>query len=329
MIEQAAQQQQGNNVVEIFLSEWGTMGKKRPTLRFLLGLLTKAQLFRAADYVAGELLNGTYDQIHKIFLQIYVIYTNCCFLSLFLLEELPKRPQFGPAAPVDISEEIDRVLKDNEKLNENLNYKESLIFGLASQVVDDETTNNNSFERNMQSTKLISSKGERNNNNKEQLQNDKKETLNVVQVSDLIKFNSEEKNVEESRRKQEEIFDQREMSSDELPVFLNEFERSVEQTKFNREVSSEELPLFLSDSTTSSNDETSNYKTNDLSNRNVNRNEMTTSTIELPQCIVEFRVNNVFDSNNRGSCSPEDYANVAKNAVNSTELPITVLEYNE
>ena len=196
------------------------------------------------------------------------------------------------------------------------------MFGLASQVVDDETinpnaSNNNSFERNMQSTKLISSKGEL--NNKEQLQNDKK-TLNV-QDSDLMKFNSK-RNVEE-REKQEQIFDQQEMSSDELPVFLKEFERSVEQTEFNREVSSEELPLFLSNCTTSSN-ETSNYKTNDLSNRNVNRNEMTST--ELPQCI-EFRVNNVFDSNN--SCSSEDYANVAQNVVSSAKLPITVLEYNE
>ena len=66
IIEQAAQQQ--GNAVEIFLSEWGTMGKKRPTLRFLLGFLIKAQLFRDVDYVAGELLNGT---VNKIFLQMY------------------------------------------------------------------------------------------------------------------------------------------------------------------------------------------------------------------------------------------------------------------
>lgn len=298
MIEQACQQQ--GNAVEIFLSEWGTMGKKRPTLRFLLNLLTKAQLFRAADYVAGELLN----------------------------EELPKRPQFGPAAPVDISEEIDRVLKDNEKF-ENFNYNESLIFGLGSQVVDNETinpnaTNNSCFERNMQSTKLISSEGER-----DKLQNNKG-TL-IAQISDPMKLDSKE-NVVEERKKQEQMLDQREMSSDELPVFLNEFEQSVEQTKFNREVSSEELPVFLNNDTWSSN-ETSNYETNDLSNckpndlsnKNINRNE--TTRTELPRRIVEFRVNNVFDSND--SRSSEDYANVAQNAVSLTELPITVLEYNE
>ena len=213
-----------------------------------------------------------------------------------------------------------------------------MIFGLASQVVDNETinpnaTNNSSFERNMQSTKLISSEGE---HNKEQLQNDK-ETSNG-QTSDPTKLNN--KGNVEKRRKQEQIFAQQEVSSDELPVFLNEFEQSVEQMKYNQEVSSEELPLFLNNSTTWSN-EMSNYETNDLSNckpndlsnckpndlfnRNINRNEITSA--ELPQCIVEFCVNNVFDSNN--SRSPEDYANIAQTAASSTELPITVLEYNE
>lgn len=57
MIEQAAQQQR-RNAAEIFLVEWGTMGRKRPTLRTLLNLLTKAELFRAADYVAGDILKG-------------------------------------------------------------------------------------------------------------------------------------------------------------------------------------------------------------------------------------------------------------------------------
>jgi len=32
------------------------MGRKRPTLRLLLELLTKAELFRAVDYVACDIL---------------------------------------------------------------------------------------------------------------------------------------------------------------------------------------------------------------------------------------------------------------------------------
>lgn len=62
MIEQAAQQQR-RNAAEIFLSEWGTMGRNRPTLRTLLNLLVAAELFRAADYVAGDILKGTKDKM--------------------------------------------------------------------------------------------------------------------------------------------------------------------------------------------------------------------------------------------------------------------------
>ncbi|XP_060527848.1 interleukin-1 receptor-associated kinase 4-like [Cylas formicarius] len=57
---------------EILFDEWGTSGKIRPTLGHLKYLLAKAELFRAADYVAVELLR----------------------------EEPPERPSFGPAALV-------------------------------------------------------------------------------------------------------------------------------------------------------------------------------------------------------------------------------------
>lgn len=43
---------------EILLEEWGTSGKKRPRLSTLMKFLAKAQLYRAAEYVAVELLKG-------------------------------------------------------------------------------------------------------------------------------------------------------------------------------------------------------------------------------------------------------------------------------
>lgn len=43
---------------EILFDEWGTSGRQRPTVSHLLQLLVKAELFRAADYVAVNLLNG-------------------------------------------------------------------------------------------------------------------------------------------------------------------------------------------------------------------------------------------------------------------------------
>ncbi|KAM0729798.1 Protein Tube [Formica fusca] len=75
------------NAAEVFLSEWSTMGRKRPTLRLLLELLTKAELFRAADYVACDILK----------------------------QERPKRPDYGPAASIDISDAaINKLLGKNQ-----------------------------------------------------------------------------------------------------------------------------------------------------------------------------------------------------------------------
>ncbi|PBC26125.1 Protein Tube [Apis cerana cerana] len=261
MIEQAANHQR--SAAEIFLSEWGTMGKKRPTLSVLLNFLVKAELFRAADYVAKDLL--------KV--------------------KVPERPKYGPATPVDISEEM-KLLEEKEEL-ENFNFNESLIFKLSSEGVDNKTINSNamndsSLERNIQLTKLISSKEEHSN---EQLGN--KKTLNT-QMFDLMKFSLEQNKKECS--KQEQIFKQKEMLSHELPVFLNEFKQTVEQTKLYQEVLSEELPIFVKNSTIPINQNLSNYHINDslnLSNLNINKNEIITT--ELPQCVVEFRVNNEFN----------------------------------
>ncbi|CAK9800808.1 Protein Tube [Anthophora quadrimaculata] len=294
IIEQAAQQQR-RSAAEIFLSEWGTMGKNRPTLRILLNLLVKAELFRAADYVAGDILN----------------------------DELPKRPERGPAAPVDISDEvINKLLEEKMKL-QNLGFNESLIFGLPSKVNNNETANpnavhntmnNSSLEGNMQSTKLVSAKGKHNENRSENAKG-----ASNLQISDLIKFSSKQ-NIEH-------VYEQQEMSSRELPVFLNEFRQTEEQMKLNQEVLSQELPVFLNNNSSMSNNILSNIETNDsfhLSNLNIDENEMT--SMELPQCIVELRINDAPNSND--TRSTENNQNLAQNVLNSQELPITVLEYN-
>lgn len=74
LIEQASRQQK-RGCAAIFLEEWSTMGRKRPTLKTLLELLKKAQLFRAADYVSMNILNMGRTE----------------------------RPNEGPAAPIDFS----------------------------------------------------------------------------------------------------------------------------------------------------------------------------------------------------------------------------------
>lgn len=66
MIEQAAHQH-NRNAAEIFLYEWSTMGKKRPTLALLLDVLILAELYRAADYVACDLLKSNIHNSKIVF----------------------------------------------------------------------------------------------------------------------------------------------------------------------------------------------------------------------------------------------------------------------
>nr|CAD7423928.1 unnamed protein product [Timema monikensis] len=77
LIEHAAAKQH-RSCTEIFLDEWGTSGKRRPNLQILMEQLVAAHLFRAVDYVATSLL-----QVPP-----------------------PERPTSGPAARVDVSDEV-------------------------------------------------------------------------------------------------------------------------------------------------------------------------------------------------------------------------------
>ncbi|XP_076231177.1 interleukin 1 receptor associated kinase 4 tube isoform X2 [Calliopsis andreniformis] len=323
MIEQAAQQQR-RNAAEIFLVEWGTMGKKRPTLHTLLNLLVKAELFRAADYVAGDILK----------------------------DELPKRPECGPAAPIDISDDvIKQLLQENTEL-QNTNFNESLVFGLPTGINNDhamnsnamkDIMNNSSLERNMQSTKLISVKEGYEKRYLEDVKNvdiqQKYLKTSNIEVSDLMKFSSDN-NMEECKTQDNlcyinmpntknnnlhsHIFEKREMLSNELPIFLNEFRPNPEQTTVKQELTSDYLPVFLNNNRDESSTTSYNDRTNDslnLSNINMNQNEIT--SFELPQCIVELAAHS---TTNRDDTIKE---NVLQNSLKSQELPVTVLEYNK
>ncbi|TGZ38095.1 protein Tube isoform X1 [Temnothorax longispinosus] len=93
------------NAAQIFLDEWSTMGRKRPTSKFLLELLIKAELFRAADYVACDILK----------------------------QERPKRPDYGPAASIDISDAAINQLLDKQMLPQNT-FANSIIIGSTSKI---------------------------------------------------------------------------------------------------------------------------------------------------------------------------------------------------
>ncbi|XP_055697784.1 protein Tube [Phlebotomus papatasi] len=82
---------------EVLIDEWGTSGRIRPNLAHLLQLLVKAELFRAAEYVACDLLN----------------------------EPLPKRPDKGPAAKIDITLPPDEEIEAIGGILSNMEYPNS------------------------------------------------------------------------------------------------------------------------------------------------------------------------------------------------------------
>lgn len=59
MIEQAIPQQKRSGA-DIFLSEWSTLNKKRPNCKLLLDLLVKLEFFKAADYLAVDVLKSKF-----------------------------------------------------------------------------------------------------------------------------------------------------------------------------------------------------------------------------------------------------------------------------
>lgn len=88
---------------EILFDEWGTSGRPRASLGHLKYLLAKAELFRAADYLAK-----------------------------LLGEKIPVRPANGPAAviPTNLSEiqpHVDTSTADVEKHLDELNYPQIAI----------------------------------------------------------------------------------------------------------------------------------------------------------------------------------------------------------
>ncbi|XP_012214745.1 protein Tube [Linepithema humile] len=100
-IEQASQYRDKRNPAQIFLDEWSTMGRKRPTLGILLELLIQAELFRAADYVACDLLK----------------------------QQKLKRPSSGPAASIDTSDAAIDDLLEKQMLLQN-----PLLLGSTSEI---------------------------------------------------------------------------------------------------------------------------------------------------------------------------------------------------
>lgn len=229
--------------------------------------------------------------------------------------------------------------EDIKKLLEEEEVHEICTFQLPSKNSDnkdinphamDKQMNNSSLERNMQSTKLISIKEEHNKENGEiGIQQKPIEVSSSKEVSDLIKFETEQSieaipsvlplNIPNTNNLQPG-FENREMSSRELPISLREFEQT-EQARFNREMLSNELPIFVNNRTNLSNTNLtiSNDQTSEV------LYEMTST--ELPQCIVELQQNSATKKDDISGIKNNE--NIQQNMLSSHELPVVVLEYNK
>lgn len=114
MIEHASKQF-NKPPAEIFLEEWVTTGRIRPTLSHLLQLLIKSELFRVADYVAVNLLNGQSQILLENIIELIFVYT----------EAPPQRPSKGPAAKVDIALPLQDDDTDVHERIMDMNYPNS------------------------------------------------------------------------------------------------------------------------------------------------------------------------------------------------------------
>lgn len=291
------------NGAKILLEEWSTMGRLRPTLGTLLNLLIKAELFRAADYVAGEIL--------KV--------------------DLPKRPEYGPAAIIDISDNtLAKLMHDKIQLDNNEDGKlsqtfeslsssscrvdvgEIIYFSNAVDLMDPCFMRNN--------TESIKTLGE---------YNAKKEDINLS-ASDILV--SSVHNVDKDL----------EVSSKELPLFLQNFGQNE---NVNESVQSHEIPVFVNGSAFVSDKSVIKSDDNRTNVTNMDNNSSSTSyssglTNRKDQ---EGGMNCQFQSEVMSSLLPQFVNDRAKsnvlkethntyvtnrNTMNSEDLPLTVLEYN-
>ncbi|XP_015185707.1 PREDICTED: uncharacterized protein LOC107071321 [Polistes dominula] len=237
IIDQVAEKHRENGA-KILLEEWSTMGRLRPTLGILLNLLIEAELFRAADYVAGEIL--------KV--------------------DLPKRPEYGPAAIIDISDNtLAKLMHDKIQLNNNEN-------GKLSQTVESLSSSSSSSSCRVNVGEIIHFSNVADlmdpcliRNNTESMEtlgkcNAKKEDIHLV-ANDIIISSVDNVNKD------------LEVSSKELPLFLQNFGQ-IEN--LNESVQSHEIPVFVNGSAFVS--DKSVIKSNDDNRTNITNMDNTSSS---------------------------------------------------
>lgn len=298
------------------------MGRLRPNLQDLLHLLTKAELFRAADYVANEILKGfiitNLYQINNYYKIEFIINIKIMFAV-----DLPKRPEYGPAAIIDISDEtLARLMDDSIKLDNDKDDKMSPMFESSYQVNVGEIIyfsdvidlmNPCSMKSNTENTQNF----EETNANKD---------INLSPQNILVPTVN---------------YKHLEVSSQELPLCLKSFEQSK---NMNYSVKSKEIPVCLNEHVSISDKSELNSSNNWTSIMNVNngtnstncnssfkntedrkdkdfqfQSEVTSSL--LPEFVINRGETNILNETNNTYIQ-------SQNIMNSEDLPLTVLEFN-
>ncbi|RLU17585.1 hypothetical protein DMN91_009821 [Ooceraea biroi] len=240
IIEQATETDD-RNAAEIFIDEWSTMGKKAPTLGLLLDLLIKAELFRAADYVSCDILK----------------------------QEKPKRPDKGPAAPIDISDSfIEKLLEEHQMLQHSV--PTDPVMSESNLIFNQEMCLGDKADNGINKTGIINLPDMIDN-----LLNCGKTRNDLLKsVSDLIKFSTTntceavnnyvehtfastprsdpakiKKKISDSVEQQSpnvatHYYEYKEVSSQEIPVFLNNYKQSALSSEI---LNSSNIPLCLKD----------------------------------------------------------------------------------
>ncbi|KAJ8683222.1 hypothetical protein QAD02_019014 [Eretmocerus hayati] len=260
MIEQAMKQQKKGGG-DIFLLEYGTMGRKRPTCRTLYQNLIKANLIRAADYI-----------------------------SLKILKVGPaERPETGPAARIDTSEE---TLKQLKKRNLDDAFRK---------VIHELPTRQDHWSPQAPKTQIKSNIYEKPIENSKQIdliefsqtQPDLKEIS--VEKSDMIKFSVDE-NVVESK------------NNESTPEKASQNEEAAahpeEQDYVLKELQSEDIPLCVKQDAS---------KSNVISVSVSSQEYESTITVETSDCSQPIT----------------DEESIVMPAIEQHNIPIVVLEYNE
>lgn len=237
--------------------------------------------------------------------------------------DLPKRPEYGPAAIVDISDEtLARLMDDSIKLDNDKDDKMSPMFESSYQVNVGEIIYFSDVIDLMDPCSMKSN-------------TENKQNFEEINANKDINLSAQNILVPTVNYKHLEV------SSQELPLCLKSFEQSK---NMNNSVKSKEIPVFLNEYVSISDKSELNSNNNWTSIMNVDNGTNSTNCNSCFKNIEDRKDKDYqFQSEVTSSLLPEFVINrpetnilnetnntyiQSQNIMNSEDLPLTVLEFN-